>query len=68
MSSAALTHATALSLPAFPQTTDLHYETENRTVWNDETQTNEVHAFIYEVSWIPELCVWRRFLRTHGKP
>jgi len=34
-------------------------------VWNEENHTNEVHEFVYEVSWIPELLLWRRFLRTH---
>jgi hypothetical protein len=46
---------------------DQHYETENRMVWNDEKHTYEEYEFIYEVSWIPELGAWRRFLRTHQR-
>jgi len=60
-------HAVALPLPTAPLGTDRHYETENRTVWNDEKQTNEVHEFVYEVSWIQELGVWRRFLQTRRR-
>ena len=58
-------HATALPLPTVPLGIDPHWEMENRTVWNEESHTNEVHEFVYEVSWIPELLLWRRFLRTH---
>jgi hypothetical protein len=62
----AYTHATALPVPTLPVGIDLHYETEHRLVWNDERSTNEEHIFVYEVSWIPELGVWRWFLRTCG--
>ena len=62
----AATHATALPTPA-PLGVDSHYEIENRTVWNDEERKQEQHEFVYEVSWVPELGVWRRFLRTHRK-
>lgn len=62
----AATHAKALSTPA-SLGEDTHYETENRTVWNDEERKQEEHEFVYEVSWVPELGVWRRFLRTHRK-
>lgn len=58
-------HATALSVPTLPLGTDPHTETENRIVWNEESRTNEVYEVVYEVSWIPELGLWRRFLRTH---
>jgi hypothetical protein len=57
------THATALLLPVIPLGINLHYETENRTVWNQEKYTSEEHEFVYEISWIPDLGVWRRFLR-----
>jgi hypothetical protein len=60
----ALPHATALPLPTLPTGIDIHYETENRVVWNDKRRTNEEHAFVYEVSWISELGVWRWFLMT----
>ena len=60
-------HSTALPLDAIPVGTDQHFETEQRTMWDDETQSYQVHEFVYEVSWVPELGVWRRFLRTHRK-
>ena len=58
-------HATALKVPTVPLGIDPHWETENRAVWNEENHANEVHEFVYEVSWVPELLVWRWFLRTH---
>jgi len=61
---AATSHASAL-VPTVTQGTDPHCETDIRVVWNEENRTNEVHEFVYEVSWIPELLAWRRFLRTH---
>jgi hypothetical protein len=65
--STANTHAMALPVPmAFPGINQ-RYETETRTVWNDEKHTSEQHEFVYEVSWIPDLGVWRQFLRTHRK-
>jgi hypothetical protein len=57
--------ATALPVPSVPLGTNPHHELENRVVWNDEKRANEVHEIVYEVSWIPELGVWRKFLRTH---
>lgn len=57
--------ATALPVTTGPVGTNPHYETESRAVWNELTQRNEVHEFVYEVTWIPELNIWRRFLRTH---
>jgi hypothetical protein len=60
-------HATAaLNVPA-PTGINTHYETQNQVVWNDKERTNEQHEFVYEVSWIPELGMWRQFLRTHRK-
>lgn len=61
------THATALVVPTAPVAIEAHYETENRTVWNDETRMNEEREFVYEVSWIAELGLWRRFLRAQRK-
>ena len=61
----AYTHATAFPVPMPPAGTDPHYET-HRLVWNDERRTNEEHRFAYEVSWIPELGVWRWFLPARG--
>ena len=60
-------HATPLQLPASSAGTDQHFETERRSVWDECAQAYEVHEFVYEVSWVPELGVWRRFLRTHRK-
>ena len=59
--------ATALAVPTVPLGTDPHFQTESRVVWNDEKHANEVHEFVYEVSWIPELGAWRRFLRAHRR-
>ena len=61
---AATSHTSAL-VPTVPQGTDAHCETEIRIGWNEENQTNEVHELVYEVSWIPELLAWRRFLLAH---
>ena len=60
------THATGFPVPMPPAGTDPHYETEQRLVWNDERCTNEEHRFVYEVSRIPELGVWRWFLPARG--
>jgi hypothetical protein len=61
------THATALTMPVVLSGVNPHYETENQMVWNEDKYTSEEHELVYEVSWIPELGVWRRFLRTHRK-
>ena len=60
-------HATALQIPTTAPGTDRHYETDRRLVWNQETCSNEVLEFVYEVSWIPERNVWRKFLLTRRK-
>jgi len=49
------------------QGTDPHCETQIRMVWNEKSLANEMHEFVYEISWIPELLAWRRFLRAHRK-
>ena len=59
--------STALPIQAAPAGTNQRLETEQRTVWDEGTHTYETHEFVYEVSWVPELGVWRRFLRTHRK-
>ena len=59
--------AAAPPVPTMPLGTDSHLQTENRVVWNAEKHANEVHEFVYEVSWIPELGAWRRFLRSHRR-
>ncbi len=55
---------TALPVLEFPSGVDTHWETENRMVWNQQRHTSEEHEFVYEISWITELGVWRRFLRS----
>ena len=42
----------------------MHYETEHRLVWNERERRNEERELVYEISWIPELNTWRRFLRA----
>jgi hypothetical protein len=54
-------------VPAFPTGVDSHWETENRLVWNELEHASEERELVYEVSWIPELGVWRRFLRSQRK-
>ena len=61
-------HGRALPVPDGPVGTDQHFETERRSVWDDRTHSYQEHEFVYEVSWMAELGVWRRFLRTHRKP
>ena len=60
-------HSTALPIPAAPAGINPHCETDSRIVWNDQDRTPEHHEFVYEISWIPELGLWRRFLRAHHK-
>ena len=52
---------------AFPVGLDVHWETENRVMWNERERACEKQELIYEVSWICELGVWRRFLRSRRK-
>ena len=61
-------HATPLPVPTGSLGTDARFETEKRQVWDEAKRAYEVHEFVYEVSFIEELGVWRRFLRTHRKP
>jgi len=51
-------------VPAFPAGGDARWETENRMVWNEQEHANEERELVYEISWIAELGVWRRFLRS----
>jgi len=39
----------------FAATVELHWETENRVVWNKHEHTNEDRELVYEFSWIEEL-------------
>ena len=60
--SAALTHAVALVVPESPAV-DARWETEHRTVWNQQQHVSEERELVYEITWIAELGSWRRFLR-----
>ena len=64
---AASPHAIALQAGVLPQGINARYERENHIVWNEERRTNEEQELIYEVSWIPEISAWRRFLRSQRK-
>lgn len=63
----AASHAEALPLPVFPVGVDTHWETERRVVWNEQQLRSEERELVYEVSWIAEFGVWRRFLRSQRK-
>jgi len=54
----------APTTPALLEGIDMHYETENRLVWNERERRNEERELVYEICWIPELSTWRRFLRA----
>ncbi len=45
----------------------MHWETRRRIVWNEQQHAREEHEFVYEVSWIEDLGLWRTFLRSHHK-
>lgn len=51
----------------FPERVDVHWETECHVMWNEKERTTEEQELIYEVSWIPELGVWRRFLKSRKR-
>jgi hypothetical protein len=57
----------ALPVPAFPAAVEVRWETQHRTVWNDLEHTSEERELVYEISWIAELGMWRRFLRSNRK-
>jgi hypothetical protein len=42
-------------------------ETTTCLVWNERDQASAEEELTYEVAWIPELCMWRRFLRSRRK-
>jgi len=65
--SAGATHAEALPVAILSAGIDTHWETEIRPVWNVGQLTAEEHELVYEVSWISELGLWRRFLRSERK-
>ena len=50
----------------FPERIDVHWETTNLPVGNAEGVA-EQQELVYEVSWIKELGMWRRFLTSRCK-
>src|SRR5216684_9427596 len=54
-------------VPAFPAAVEARWETQNRTVWNEREHASEERELVYEISWIVELGIWRRFLRSNRK-
>ena len=65
--SAAASYVAALPVPPFPAGVDVHWATENRMVWNEQQHASEERQLVFEISWIAELGVWRRFLRSQRK-
>ena len=65
--SAMATSTTFPSVQVFPVGSDDHWETQNRTAWNELQHASEERELVYEISWIAELGVWRRFLRSQRK-
>ena len=60
-------NSAVLPVPTFPAGVDVHWETQRRMVWNVREHTNEERELVYEISWIPELRLWRSFLRSQRK-
>jgi len=50
----------------FPERTDVHWETTNLPVWKAESSAEQCEL-VYEVSWIKELGMWRRFLASRRR-
>jgi hypothetical protein len=65
--STAASSSTTLPISTFPEAVDVHWETQRGVVWNEREQTSEEHEFVYEISWIEELGLWRSFLRSQRK-
>jgi hypothetical protein len=51
----------------FPERIDVHWATTKLQVWNAREGTAEQQELVYEVSWIKELGMWRRFLISRRK-
>jgi hypothetical protein len=60
-------HAEALPQATFPNGVDMHWETVNRTMWNEHERVKEECELVYKISWIPELGVWSSFLRSQRR-
>ena len=51
----------------FPVGTEIHWRTERRLLLNPQGGADELHELIYEIAWIPELGVWRHFLKSQRR-
>jgi hypothetical protein len=51
----------------FPAAMHTRWETTTCLVWNERDQASAEEELTYEVAWIPELRMWRRFLRARRK-
>jgi hypothetical protein len=59
------TSASSSSLPPIsgsPAGVNVHWETQRQVVWNQLEHVREEREFVYEISWIEELGLWRSFL------
>lgn len=56
----------AAGIAPFSERSDVHWETTTLPVWTAEG-TPEQQELVYEVSWIKELGMWRRFLTSQRK-
>ena len=65
--SAVASSSAILPILGFPAGVDVYWETQRRVVWNEQERTREEHELVYEISWIKELGLWRRFLRSQRK-
>jgi len=65
--SASIIDGEALLGTPFPDRIDTYWETQNRTLWNEQESAFEERELVYEISWIPELDSWRRFLRCQRR-
>jgi hypothetical protein len=62
-----VSQATAAHIAPFPQRADVNWETTNVRVWNARESIPEQYDLVYEVSWVEELGIWRRFLTSRRK-
>jgi hypothetical protein len=60
-------HATPVWIAPFPERTDVRWETTSLQVWNSQEGTAEEQDLVYEVSWVKDLGMWRRFLTARRK-
>ena len=63
----ATSHIPDLPLPIFPAGVETRWETASCVIWNERERITEEQELIYEVAWIPQLGMWRRFLRSRRK-